>query len=351
MARPDAPHLPSGAQAAVTQRSGGVPALSPVRTPRPGPGCQSGGVTWEIPLAFASPPERSDAWLAWFDQLPRLVADTARRWHLAPDGAPVSGYTAVVWPVRDADGVRRAFKFSFVEEDNAGEIQALQLWKGHGAVELLRADPRRGVHLMEWLGDSLEVLWDADDATRAVAGLYPRLHRRAAPQLPDGHAFVRRWLAELAALGRAVPAPPRFVEWALRAGRELVAGPGTHVVHGDLHFHNVLDRGGEWVAIDPKGFNADPCYEPAPLLFNRWDDLVAGGDVGEALRERFYTIVDTAGLDERRARDWVVVRCMVNLGWAVAPDAPAGGGLHDRHEWITRNVTIVKAMQGLQLAP
>lgn len=300
------------------------------------------------PPALAEQRSRSPEWLAWFDRLPALAADTFRRWHLTPDGDPLSGYTAVVWPVRDADGLRRACKFSHVEDDNAGEIATLQLWGARGAVALLRADPRAGVHLMEWLDGDLEEPWDGEEATRTIAALYPLLHRRAAPQLPDGHAFVRRWLAELAVRGRDVPAPPRFVDWALRAGAELAAEPGTHVVHGDLHYLNVMARAGDWVAIDPKGFNADPCLEAAPLFWNRWDDLVASGDVSDALRERFYTVVDTAGLDERRTRDWVVVRCMINLGWMAGEDADAGGGLTDPQEWITRNVTIVKAMQAIQ---
>ena len=105
--------------------------------------------------------------------------------------------------------------------------------------------------MLEWLGESLEEWWDAEEATRVVAGLYRDLHRPAAPRLPDGHALVRGWLADLAALGRKVPAPPRLVAWALRAGRELTASPGTHVVHGDLHYLNVLRRGDDWVAIDP----------------------------------------------------------------------------------------------------
>ncbi|MFZ2750208.1 MAG: aminoglycoside phosphotransferase family protein, partial [Propioniciclava sp.] len=162
-------------------------------------------------------------------------------------------------------------------------------------------------------------------------------------------ALVRGWLAELASLGRRAPAPPRLVAWALRAGGELAAAPGTHVVHGDLHYLNVLRRGDGWAAIDPKGFNADPCLEPVPLMWNRWADLEASGDVGEALRERFYTIVDTAGLDERRTRDWIVTRCMINVGWQAAEGAPPGGGLGDPEEWITRNVTVAKAMQGLEL--
>ncbi|HHU37946.1 MAG TPA: aminoglycoside resistance protein [Propionibacterium sp.] len=282
----------------------------------------------------------------WVEELPRLVEDTVRRWHLTPDGEPLVGAASRVVPVLDADGVRRACKFSFIEADNVGEIPTLSLWGGRHAVELVRADPRRGVLLLEWLGDDLTTLWDADEATRIVAGLYGRLHRRAAPQLPDGHAFVRRWLAEVEALGRAVPGPPRFVEWALRAGRDLAAEPGTHVVHGDLHYLNVMARGDHWVAIDPKGYNAAPEYEVAPLLWNRWDDLEATGDVGDAIRERFYAVVDTADLDERRARDWVVVRCAINLGWAVQ-EGTAESTSADRHDSVTRQVTILKAMQAV----
>ncbi len=284
---------------------------------------------------------------AWREGLNRSADDTFRRWHLTPDGDPVDGYTARVYPVRDSDGMRRACKFSFVEADNAGEIATLKLWGGRGAVEMVRADPRLGVLLLEWLEGDLEEHSDADAATRTIAGLYGRLHHRSAPQLPDGHAMVRRWLVDIESLGRRVPGPPRFVEWALRAGKELAAEPGSHVVHGDLHYLNVMCRDGEAVAIDPKGFNASPEYDIAPLLWNRWADLEASGEAGEAIRDRFYTVVDAAELDERRARDWVVVRCMVNLGW-VAQDGVAGGGLSDPHEWVTRNVTIVKAMQAVE---
>lgn len=252
-------------------------------------------------------------------------------------------------PVLDADGVRRAAKFSFVEGDNAGEASALQVWGGRGAVALLRADPRRGVLLLEWLGAALESAPDAEAAMVTVARLYRHLHRPAAPQLPDGHALARGWLREIEGDGRRLPAPPRLVEWALRAGRTLASEPGTHVVHGDLHDANVLDRDGEWVAIDPKGFNADPCLEPVPLMWCRWDALVATGDVGEALRRRFQAIVDAAGLDERRTRDWIVLRCMVNVAWqtdAPHPPGPALGG--SAAEWITRNITIANAMQGIE---
>ena len=69
-----------------------------------------------------------------------------------------------------------------------------------------------------------------------------------------------------------------------------------------------------WLVIDPKPMSGDPHFEPAPMLWNRWDEVVASGDVRDAVRRRFHTLVDVAGLDEDRARDWVVLREVLNAG-------------------------------------
>lgn len=126
------------------------------------------------------------------------------------------------------------------------------------------------------------------------------------------------------------------------------------LVHTDLHYGNVLaarQRPGrdeteetseqQWVVIDPKPLSGDPHYEVAPLLVNRFAELA--GDVRGGLRRRFEAVVDTALLQEDRARDWVVVRMLVTIGWAVEGlRGPVGEA--DK-EWITRCVTIAKAVQ------
>ena len=122
--------------------------------------------------------------------------------------------------------------------------------------------------------------------------------------------------------GRDIPVPRRYVEQALALGPDLLAGDGPLVVvHGDLHYANVMaDAAGEWLAIDPKPMAGDAHYEPAPMLWNRMDELtgpLAVGSVRDGLRRRFHALVDAAGLDEDRARDWVVVRMVVNAGWTV----------------------------------
>jgi streptomycin 6-kinase len=105
--------------------------------------------------------------------LPGLIESTLQRWHLTPDGEPCTGMTALVVPVRDADEVRRAVKFSFVEDDNAGEIPTLRLWAGRGAATLLRADPPRGVLLLGG-GHSGQVRTvDLDAVASAIASDWP----------------------------------------------------------------------------------------------------------------------------------------------------------------------------------
>lgn len=128
-----------------------------------------------------------------------------------------------------------------------------------GAVELLRADPRRGALLLERLGRSLTEV-GTEEAYAEIVRLQGVMHRPAWPKLASLYALAGRWLKELEELGRAVPAPPRFVQQALLAGPQLLDGAPTHVIHGDLHDGNVLwrERTGEWVAIDPKANQRRP---------------------------------------------------------------------------------------------
>ncbi len=308
-----------------------------------------------IPDALAAAGERGEPWASWIDGLPRTVSEVLAEWELTLDRLPgvgfASGATALVLPVRDSSGVALVLKLTLIEDDNVGEIEALKAWRGLGAVRLERADPHRGALLLERLGPGDLNAVDALDACEIVGRLYRRLHLPASPRLPRLAGFVTRWLDDLAALGRDVPAPPRFVQQALSAGRALASDREmtSAIVHGDLHYDNVLaGRREPWLAIDPKGFAGDPAYEPAPMLWNRWDELAATGDLGGALRDRFYALVDASGLDELRCRDWVVVRSMIGVSWEVLDARAAGRALSaGQREWITRLVTTAKAMQAV----
>jgi streptomycin 6-kinase len=176
------------------------------------------------------------------------------------------------------------------------------------------------------------------------------LHVPALPQLRRLSSYVERWTDRLAGLPSDAPVPRRLVEQAVSLGRGFVRDEATdaRTIHGDLHYENVLAADREpWLVIDPKPVAGDPHYEVAPMLWNRWEEVVRSGNVRAAVRRRFHTVVDTALLDEDRARDWVVVRELHNALWTIEEAAAAARGLSgEDRDAITAAVAIAKAVQG-----
>jgi streptomycin 6-kinase len=286
----------------------------------------------------------------WLTGLPRLLDELVQEWQLDLDGAPRQGLNAHVVPVRTPAGRPAVLKLGFPHEEALHEHIGLQHWHGNGAVELLRADPRRWALLLERLHAD-EDLTEVPDlqACEIVAGFYRRLHLPALPQLRSLSSYVDRWTERLARLDADAPVPRRLVEQAVSLGRSFVADSAidSRTIHGDLHFHNVLAADREpWLVIDPKPMNGDPHYEVAPMLWNRWEEIVASGDVRGAVRRRFHTLVDTAGLDEDRARDWVVVREMHNALWVVETARADDRRLEtEDRDVVTTSIAIAKAVQ------
>ncbi len=313
-----------------------------------------------MPPGFVIPPGLEEQralgpeWSAWLDRLPALLRVLLAAWELTPDGTDGvevwHGFASVVLPVRTTAGRPAALKVTFDGDDESlHEALALQHWGGDGAVRLLRADPARRALLLERLHrEDLSRLGDVE-ACEVVGSLYGRLHRPALPQLRTVTSYVDRWLDALAAVGPDVPLPRRMVQQALSLGRDLVDDPASTgtLVHGDLHYANVLAGDREpWLVIDPKPMSGDPHYEPAPMLWNRWDEVVAGGDVRAATRHRFHALVDTGGLDEDRARDWAVVRVVLNAHWSIEDAARTGRDLSgEERDWVTMCLALAKAVQ------
>jgi streptomycin 6-kinase len=295
-------------------------------------------------LAFA---ERGPEWSAFVDRLPRLLAEVAQAWGLTVDGPPQHGYCSLVVPVRR--GAEPAvLKLAFPDDESEHEALGLHHWGGRGAVRLLSADPRRSALLLERLHPTDLNTLDVLEACEVVAGLYSRLHVRAMPQLRPLTAYVARWTERLAGLPRDAPVPHRLVQQAVSLGRDLVSDEASDgiLIHGDLHYDNVLAGDREpWLVIDPKPVSGDPHYELAPMLWNRWDEVVASGDVRTAVRRRFHTLVDAGLLQEERARDWVVVRMLHNALWELEDTLLSERRTVPDHDYLTMCIAIAKAVQ------
>lgn len=291
---------------------------------------------------------RGPDWQRWVDRLPRRLDGLLEEWELTLDGWSMHGYCSIVVPVRTSEAQPAVLKVAFdVDEESEHEPLVLRHWGGRGAVRLLRADPHRRAMLLERLHqEDLTTVPDLE-ACEVVAALYPRLHLPALPQLLTVTSYIERWSAALARMPRNAPIPRRMVEQGVSLARDLVADPASTgvIVHGDLHYLNVLAAVREpWLVIDPKPMSGDPHFEPAPMLWNRMEEL--GDAVRTGVRRRFHTLVDAAGLDEARARDWVIVRMVLNAHWAVEDAQRADRDLSvEERDWITSCIAIVKAVQ------
>ena len=281
----------------------------------------------------------------WVDGLPRLLADLLAEWELEPIGQAMTGVCSIALPVRllgshrELAGVSEeaVLKVSWPHPEAATEALALQVWNGHGAVRLYRADPTRFAMLLEHLHHRDLHRVDVDTACEVIGGLLDTLRRPPHPRLPRLVDYAERQAVEL----RAAPPvmPRRYLDQAAALARELVTRPPVEdrLLHTDLHYGNVLGAyRAPWLVIDPKPMAGDPAFEVAPSLWNRADELGTGSEIRWALRRRLEIICERAGIDEGRARAWTIVR--------EADNAVEAAQDPDGHDRVSLAVMIIKAM-------
>lgn len=281
----------------------------------------------------------------WLHGLPGLLQDLLHEWELEPIGRSMSGYCSVAIPVRlrgaDRDqaglSAEAVLKVSWPHPEAATEALALQIWNGHGAVRLLRADPTRFALLLERLHTRDLTRVDIDEACGVIGDLLGTLRKPGHARTPSLTAYVDRRARQLQSAAPVIPR--RYLDQAVALAGELLRRPADEfrLLHTDLHYGNVLgaDRT-QWLAIDPKPMSGDPAYEVAPALWNRADELGTGSQIRWSLRRRLEIICERAGIDEGRARAWTIVREADN-----AIDLADVPGARDR---ISLAVMIIKAM-------
>lgn len=254
----------------------------------------------------------------WVEALPATVDGLLDAWELAPDGPPMYGMCSVVLPVRTADGQPGALKVGWIDDETRAEPLALRAWSGRGAVEVLRVEEDTGAMLLERL-DEHRVLLDVpiDRALDIAARILRGLRVPPVPGLRRASATAARWGTEFPDDWRrlAEPCPRSLLASAVDLCAKLAEPPAEpSILHGDLHYANILGRGADgWAAIDPKPLAGDPAYEVVPLLRNRWSEIRGPG--GTAVERRMRRFAEPAGIDPETAYEWCLVRSVDDALW------------------------------------
>jgi streptomycin 6-kinase len=274
----------------------------------------------EVPAPLGWWRDRPDG-ASWLKSLPRLAEECAERWSLRLGEPFLEGNISLALPVTCSDGEPAVLKLNFPEEESAREADALEHWRGEGAVRLLEFDRDRNALLLE-RADPGTPLWDVaddEDATLIAASVLRRLWRHPPP---DGHPFrllaaeAGEWTAQIRSdwetLGR--PFEESIVDSAAESARELAGSQAEVVVcHQDLQGSNVLRAQREpWLAIDPKPIVGEPAFDVASLIRDRrW------AISGTVIRKRLDLLAVDLDLDRERMRGWGLVHA---LHWGIGPD-------------------------------
>jgi streptomycin 6-kinase len=267
--------------------------------------------------------ERAADWLA---ALPGTAAEYIDRWQLTVAGEPLSGEASLILPVVRTDGTEAMLKLQSVNEESESEALALRTWSRDDVVEVLEDDPETSTLLLERLEPrTLNDLPDHVEATRILAVLLTRLSAVPAPPGIRHLADVAGAMVEDAPglIPRLADAAERRLARRFAAQvSELLPESGDRLLHWDLHYYNVMAaRRRPWLVIDPKPLAGDPAFEVFPVLWNRWDDLVATGDVRQAIRDRFDLMLEITGIDRDRVLGWTAGRILQNVLWFVEDGA------------------------------
>lgn len=270
-----------------------------------------------IPIPLVETHGETDA--EWLAALPAMAAEYVGRWELTVVGEPLHGAASLILPVVRRDGAEAMLKLQPVNDESESEALALRTWNPGDVVEVLEDDPATSTLLLERLEPrTLNDVPDHTEATRILAALLA--HLIAVPAPPG----IRR-LADIA--GQMIEDAPRLIpllgdpsERTLvrRFAAQMTELPeaGDRLLHWDLHYDNVMASTRQpWLVIDPKPLAGDPGFEVFPVLWNRWDELVATGDLSRAIRDRFGLMLDVTGTDRERALGWTAGRILQNVLW------------------------------------
>jgi streptomycin 6-kinase len=229
---------------------------------------------------------------AWWDALPGLTEELARRWDLElGDPIPRGNTSLLLRCVRD--GRAGVLKLSPEPALAADEARALRAWEPTGRVPAVW-EHDGGALLLEAIvpGTAVDRV-----AGEEVAALLADLHAAPPggfPPLTERVEFVYDlWIPRCKGVARADLERARELALELAASH---AGPPA-LVHGDLHPGNVLEGSRGLVAVDPRACAGDPAFDAIDWVLWHAEDRAEV---------------------EKRAATWAAADPDRVMGWAIA---------------------------------
>ena len=236
-----------------------------------------------------------------------------KNWQLLDDGEVFKTHSSLLQPVI-YKGIKAVLKIPVSAEECRGSA-LMVCWNGNGSVQVLQYD--ENALLMERAVGTrslkqMVIEGYEDEANRIICSVAAKLHavkcRRIAELIP-----LPVWFNALK------PAADKYGGILIRckeAANQLLNTPvETVVLHGDIHYENILDSGSSgWVAIDPKGLIGESGFDFANIFCNPNMEIATSP---ERLSRQVKLIADEAALDPKRLLNWIIAWAGLSAAWTL----------------------------------
>jgi streptomycin 6-kinase len=208
-----------------------------------------------------------------------------------------------------------------LEEGNEKTASVLKHYDGQGAVKLLKEEGTASLLERCRPGAPLSRLFikgEDDQATKILCDIIEKLHKNKSftgnyQSIADLKESFASYLES-----EDTVIPLNLVREANTLYGSLVKTQGVPILlHGDLHHDNVLlDEKRGWLAIDPKGYVGEPCYEVGAMLRNPLNNsnLHQNPDL---LERRVKIICERLGFAKSRVMGWAFSQAVLSAIWSV----------------------------------
>lgn len=265
-----------------------------------------------VPRQFALKTKRREgnAGERWLREIPDLVETMIDRWSLRRTGSVFHGDVGLAIEVVDEFGKRQILKISWPDSSTLHEGSALTLWAGRSAAHLYNEDTPMRMLLMEKLNSRRTLLHeDIDPAITEACRVMSGLHVLQSDGFPTVLDLLNSREETL-----VIPSEDHGLLDAMLA---TVSLSPLHLLHGDLHYENVLESfTGEWKAIDPKPLLGPREFDYLPLLRNRFAEYEASPTIERGIMSRLDLIVDLTEANAEHAYLFAWYRAHLDASYA-----------------------------------
>lgn len=252
----------------------------------------------------------------WLKNFPGFISGYENAWNFKVKSCFPDAQFNVVLDVMQKNGTPAVFKCCVPNKEFKTEVLSLQHYDGCGAVRLLKYDIDHGAMLLEKIlpGNILELLTDIERAMKCAVDVCKKLHKPI--KNTDSFPMLSDWFLGFDRLYKKFdntsgPFSEILVQKAKTVSSELLSSQSTLVLlHGDLHYANLILNKDHYVAIDSKGIVGEPEFEiPLPRITNPISK--------KELLFRLDCFIDQSEFDQKRIYKWLFCKAMLAAWWTV----------------------------------